>query len=192
MQGDPSLFPAPETHDPGGKVTLGLLPGVYGAAQISDCGRYRQGLYRWWTGGDAFRAFEGDYLLWIGMNPSTAGPFVDDPTVRKWQAFTRREGLGAMAVCNVMDWRATDPRALLDLDAPCSPDNVPLIVRGAQRATKVIASWGVVHPKLAHHYDALLSALDGIPLWCLGTTKAGHPRHPLYVRGDTPLVPFNH
>ena len=28
----------------------------------------------------------------------------------------------------------------------------------------------------------------GARLWCLGTTKDGHPRHPLYVRGDQPLV----
>jgi hypothetical protein len=25
---------------------------------------------------------------------------------------------------------------------------------------------------------------------CLGTTKSGAPRHPLYVRSDTPLVPY--
>ncbi len=27
-------------------------------------------------------------------------------------------------------------------------------------------------------------------LWCLGTTKDGHPRHPLYVRGDQALLPW--
>ncbi len=27
-------------------------------------------------------------------------------------------------------------------------------------------------------------------LWCLGTTKDGHPRHPLYVRGNQALQPW--
>ncbi|TQG73397.1 DUF1643 domain-containing protein, partial [Pseudomonas aeruginosa] len=27
-------------------------------------------------------------------------------------------------------------------------------------------------------------------LWCLGTTKDGHPRHPLYVRGNQVLLPW--
>lgn len=28
------------------------------------------------------------------------------------------------------------------------------------------------------------------PLYCLGTTKDGSPRHPLYVKADAPLVRF--
>jgi hypothetical protein len=30
----------------------------------------------------------------------------------------------------------------------------------------------------------------GTTLWCLGTTKDGHPRHPLYVKADQPLLLF--
>jgi hypothetical protein len=28
----------------------------------------------------------------------------------------------------------------------------------------------------------------GARLWCLGPTKDGSPRHPLYARGDQPLI----
>jgi hypothetical protein len=35
-----------------------------------------------------------------------------------------------------------------------------------------------------------LELLAGVPLYCLGTTRQGHPRHPLYVRANTPLVRF--
>jgi hypothetical protein len=31
----------------------------------------------------------------------------------------------------------------------------------------------------------------GIPMFCLGKTATGRPRHPLYLRSDTPLEPFN-
>jgi hypothetical protein len=30
----------------------------------------------------------------------------------------------------------------------------------------------------------------GADLVCLGHTKGGNPRHPLYVRGDQPFVPL--
>ena len=36
--------------------------------------------------------------------------------------------------------------------------------------------------------DALSQA--GLQVYCLGTTKEGHPRHPLYAKGNTGLTPF--
>lgn len=33
-------------------------------------------------------------------------------------------------------------------------------------------------------------AADGTGLGCLGVTKGGHPRHPLYVAGSTPLAAY--
>lgn len=185
-----TLFPEPQHHSPGGKTSLPLLPGVYGAAQLSDCRRYRTALFRWWTDGDAFKVFDRDFILWIGMNPSTADHNIDDPTLRRWQSFARREGLKAMVVCNVMDWRATNPRDLLDLPLPVSADNVELIRRYSKDAAKVVACWGAVHPKLQRHVPRILTALDGIDIWCLGRTASGFPRHPLYLRSDTPLELF--
>jgi hypothetical protein len=43
-------------------------------------------------------------------------------------------------------------------------------------------------PKLQHYADAVIAALDGRTLWCLGLSKHGHPLHPLYLRSDTELV----
>jgi hypothetical protein len=31
---------------------------------------------------------------------------------------------------------------------------------------------------------------DGHRLWCFGLNKGGTPKHPLYVKGETPLVEF--
>jgi hypothetical protein len=52
----------------------------------------------------------------------------------------------------------------------------------------VIVAWGA-HPKPDRCYAVrrLILAQDREPL-CLGTTKAGQPRHPLMLRSDTPLV----
>jgi hypothetical protein len=38
--------------------------------------------------------------------------------------------------------------------------------------------------------DAVARIFAGRALWCLGTTKDGHPRHPLYVAAKQPLVPW--
>jgi hypothetical protein len=31
----------------------------------------------------------------------------------------------------------------------------------------------------------------GVEMYCLGTTKAGMPKHPLYIKGDQPFITFN-
>ena len=69
-------------HDPGGSRRFAMLPGVDGKAEFSPCGQYRYWLSRDW----GFRRFSGGrepFVLWIGMNPSTAEAEVDDPTIRR-------------------------------------------------------------------------------------------------------------
>lgn len=175
-------------HDPGGKVRLRLAAGVNGDAVMSEDGRYRQIMRRWL--GDAF---PDHYILFIGMNPSTADASVDDPTcAREWN-FARREGFSAMVKCNVGDYRATDPKMLV---APgvvaVSPDNIPAIRQAARGAARVVLCHGKLNKALAHAGRELVEALrgDGVTLWCFGTNADGSPKHPLYLRADTPLVRF--
>lgn len=181
------LFPTREGHDPGGRVRLRPLPGVEGRAFFSECRRYRPLLIRKWDDGEKPTA------LWIGMNPSTADANVDDPTVRREIDFTRRLGLQIYVKCNVMDYRATDPKALLAPGVvPSSPENLPTIREQAAYAEKVIVCWGALPKSLRRFALAVEQQLndDGIAMWCLGRTQDGSPRHPLYVRGDTPLERF--
>lgn len=183
----PDFFAVAGDHDPGGKTRLAMPAGVTGDAVFSACGRYRQVLTRRWGPADA-------YALWIGMNPSVAGAEVDDRTVA-WECdYTRtRLGLDAYAKVNVMDYRATYPSDLLTLEvSACSIANSGEITRLARQAHIVIAAWGCIHPKLRHHAEYVHQFLkqDGIDLWCVGFAKDGSPRHPLYVRKDSPLVRF--
>lgn len=180
--------PAPFAHDPGGKVRLRLRDGVTGTAVFSECGRHRTLLTREWEGA----ALPG-YVLWIGMNPSTAAADLDDPTVFKECKFTRRWGYGSYVKCNVMDYRATHPRMLLaDGVVACSPDNLPAIVGAAKEAALVVLAYGALHKRLAHHGTAVVEALrsEGVRLHALVLTKAGHPGHPLYLKDDSELLEF--
>jgi len=175
-------------HDPGGKVRIGISAETSGDAHFSPCGRYRVWLSR------TFAEVEGDGIaLWIGMNPSTASALVDDPTVRRETDFTRRWGLSRYIKTNVMDYRATHPRMLLeDGVVPCSPDNIPAIRDFAAEADVIVLGFGALHPKLLHHGEAVVRALraDGRRLMCLGLTKQGLPRHPLYIAGNTELLEY--
>ena len=177
-----------DRHDPGGKVRLALMQGVRGDAVFSEDGRYRPLMRRWL--GDAF---PDRYLLFIGMNPSTADAAVNDPTCAREWTFTQREGFDAMVKANVGDYRATDPKMLLQPGVEASsPANLPAIRQAAAGAARVILCHGKLNKALAPAGRALVEALtqDGVPLWCFGTNGDGSPKHPLYLRGDTAIVPW--
>ncbi len=178
-----------DQHDPGGKVRLALMPGVNGDATFSPDGRYRQ-LMRRWLGPE----FPERYVLFIGMNPSTADASVNDPTCAREWTFSQREGFDAMVKANVGDYRATHPKMLLEPGVEASsPDNLPAIRKAAAGAGLVVLCHGKLNKALAPAGKALIEALrrDGVPLWCFGTNADGVPKHPLYLRGDTPLRPFD-
>ncbi|WP_448208144.1 DUF1643 domain-containing protein [Azospirillum sp. sgz302134] len=180
--------PAHPAHDPGGKVKTALPAGLRGDAEFSDCGRYRR-LLRRWIGDE----FPDRHWLLIGMNPSTADATHNDPTVAREWSFTVREGYMGFTKCNVGDYRATVPA---DLSKPgvvaCSADNLPTILRAAEAADRVVACFGRVPRPLVSAPEKTVRALRerGIDLWCFGTNADGSPKHPLYLRGTTPLTPF--
>lgn len=172
-------------HDPGGKVRLRLQDGVRGRAEFSECGRYRYSLLRNWG------ADNDPFVMFVGMNPSVASPDVDDPTVRREINFTRAMGFTAYAKCNVLDFRATYPRDLFAVN-PRSDKNLETIVSLARdpNCARVIAAWGALPKPLRRYADDVITALRGVPLYCMGKTKDGAPRHPLYLPNSAECVPW--
>lgn len=170
-------------HDAGGKTRLSMMPGVTGNAEFSPCGRYRLWLSRDWS----IRRFSdgrcGPYALWIGMNPSVAEGGVDDPTIRREMAFTKAMGFDVYVKVNVMDYRATNPKQLLSIQ-PRSDKNIQCVAGMAKGAGRVIAAWGALPKKLQRYADDVVRALNGMPLYCMGKTASGAPRHPLYLPND--------
>jgi hypothetical protein len=151
-------------------------------ARISECGTYRYWLTRGWD--DTRPA-----LLFVMLNPSTADASIDDPTIRRCVGFARRDGYGSVAVANLFAYRATDPKALLTCADAVGPLNDQYLgmalTERARRGLPTVAAWGA-HAPAGRVADVLAIAPDAD--WrCLGVTKAGAPRHPLYVRGDQPL-----
>ncbi len=152
-------------------------------------GPYRFRLTRQW-GPES--EFTGSTLLpFCMLNPSTADASVDDPTIRRCMGFARREGMNGITVVNLMAYRTSNPFSLPPDELAGGPGNFEHIGEVAETAGYLVAAWGS-HPRAAPWASALLFAMraEGIPVLCLGRTKAGAPRHPLYVRGDQPLIPY--
>ena len=128
-------------------------------------------------------------MTWIMLNPSTADAFADDPTIRRCASFARREGCGGIKVVNLFALRATDPRELRRHPDPVGACNDRVI--DAHARGLVVVAWGAGGALGGRDADAarILEAAGVTPV-CLGVTAGGQPRHPLYVRGDTPLVPW--
>lgn len=155
-------------------------------ALVSEDGLYRYTLSRRWAPGP---------LLPFGMlNPSTAGKDVDDPTTRRCEGFARREGCGGYLVVNTAAFRATKPADMLAAADPVGPDNERWL-RAALLGSVIdgvpfVCAWGA-HGQPAHVAKIIrLAAEVGARLACLGVTKDGAPRHPLYLRADSPLQPW--
>ena len=127
------------------------------------------------------------------MTPSPADATVDDPTCAREWTFARREGFSGMVKCNVGDYRATDPRMLVAPGVEAvSPANIPAIRKAARGAGRVVLCHGKLNKALAPAGREIVETLkaDGVELWCFGTNADGSPKHPLYLRADTPLVRF--
>ncbi len=182
-------------HDPGGKVRIRLDDSVVGKAFFhgpSDC--YRTWLTRVWGRRPSQHEFlPAHFVLWIGLNPSTADASFNDPTIWREMDFSMSWDHDAMVKCNIADYRATKPEMLLaDGVVPRSRINIPMIRDIAKHADRIVCAWGAPHRRLVPLAIDVEQALrdDGHELWCLGLTKGGGPRHPLYVPATTPLIKF--
>lgn len=176
------------------------------SAIISPCGTYRYRLERdlgqppedfAWAPTAPRRT--GGTVLWIMLNPSTADAHVDDPTIRKVVGFSRLHRFSRAIVVNLFAFRSTDPKAcesamVTDFDAAVGPDNQQHVMEAAIDAEAIVCAWGAAPwaeeqaRAVCGWLDDLVHAPEGI---CLGTTKSGAPKHPLYVPYAQRFVPFH-
>lgn len=140
-------------------------------AVLSTCENYRYELTRHWG--------DGPVLEFIMLNPSTADGRDDDPTIRRCVGFGKAWGYGSLVVHNLYAFRATDPRALQYAADPIGPDNYAYL--SSSDADFTVAAWGANSAATSWWNGAVAETLSRRKMFCLGTTKNGFPRHPLYV-----------
>jgi hypothetical protein len=157
------------------------------SAVISECGAYRYLLKRT---ADSMLPMKPP-VLFVMLNPSTADAELDDPTIRRCRGFARFWDCNGIAVANLYAYRSTDPKALWQALDPIGPENDIYLRAYARECEDVVCAWGSNAQSHRVAYVAKLMQEAGARLWCLGTTKDGSPRHPLYVRGDQPLIEWS-
>lgn len=168
---------------------------VHRSAEISECGRYRWWLRRSWQ----LWTKQGEHVpgkgvcCFVMLNPSTADGTQDDPTIRRCIGFARSWGYNVLSVRNLFAYRATDPRELLNGQGVTGGHRGDMELLAACTADLLIAAWGSGVP-FGRDTEALYmfsKHFSGKQIHCLGTTKHGHPRHPLYVKASAEPVLFD-
>jgi hypothetical protein len=127
------------------------------------------------------------------LNPSIADASLDDPTIRRCIGFAKSWQCTSLTVVNLFALRATDPKELgkamdqgVDYVGPENHKHVSEQLAAHSHGV-IVAAWGA-NPMaaMAGSHQAFVDA----GAQCLGMTKDGSPKHPLYVRADQPLVPW--
>lgn len=150
-------------------------------AVLSEDEVYRYRLWRDLGLGTLQRRSEGS-VLWVMLNPSTADHMDDDPTIRRVIGFSKDLGFERLMVGNLFALRSTDPKVLKTHGSPVGPDNDQHLVAMAKEADFVICAWGAETSAKARAADVVkLLHGEGCQTYCLGRTKSGQPRHPLFM-----------
>mgnify|MGYP000079148084 CR=1 FL=1 len=158
-------------------------------AFISPCGLFRPVLSRRWDNDLPTASF-------YGVNPSYADKKVNDPTVRKMFGFCVRLGYGGFRVGNLIPYRATYVKDLKTVQDPFGDYGNVIAHPALLHSDTHIAAWGNISklPKHLRYREAEFAKFfeeKGIPLHCIGTTKNGHPKHPLMTGYNVPLTPWS-
>jgi hypothetical protein len=139
-------------------------------ATFSPCRTYRYSLWRRWGA--------GSYVMFIGLNPSTADEVNDDPTIRRCIRFAKDWGHSGLCMTNLFAFRATDPRDMKAASDPVGARNDQTLLSIARNASVVVAAWGAHggHLKRSAQVESLIGSLHALKL-----TQDGSPSHTLYL-----------
>lgn len=139
-------------------------------------------------------------LICIGINPSTARPDDLDNTLKSVERIAHGNDFDSFIMFNVYAQRATDPDAM---EHQCNyalhKENLEAFryVLSLSEQPAVWAAWGTIIEKRTYLSDCLkdmlaVGAQYGARWYCAGAvSKKGHPHHPLYLRKDEKLKPFD-
>ncbi len=131
------------------------------------------------------------HAVFIGLNPSTADEFVDDPTIRRCIDYARDWGFGSMFMVNIFAYRATNPQDMKRYPLPVGPGNSKWIREACADAGVVICCWGN-HGAWNDRGAAVARMLqaNGVRLNALRVSTTGQPCHPLYLKKALLYKPY--
>lgn len=140
-------------------------------------------------------------LICIGINPSTAEPGALDNTLKSVERIALGNGFDSFIMFNVYAQRATSPDDMdRTMNAVLHRENMEAfryVLASSAEAPVLWAAWGTIIEKRPWLYDCLRDMIalgeEYAASWYTAgrRSKKGHPHHPLYLRKDSPLDPFD-
>lgn len=155
-------------------------------AVFSPCASYRYRLER------RISLF-GPTVAVIMVNPSVADAELDDPTIRRVVGFAKKHAWGRVIVGNVFARRSADVRMLRNVRDPVGPHNLEHLRSIFEESQAALFAWGSLAklpPPLREVWRQVWDSAEsaGLPIYCLGLARDGHPRHPLMLSYSAELA----
>lgn len=139
-------------------------------------------------------------LICIGINPSTAKPDDLDNTLKSVERIALGNGFDSFIMFNVYAQRATDPDHMEKFcNMVLHRENMKAFdyILSISEKPSVWAAWGTIIEKRDYLADCVRDMVTigkerGAMWYCAGAvSKKGHPHHPLYLRKDEKMKPFD-
>lgn len=162
---------------------MGIGKSISGALFSDENKQHRYALWRIWD-----RA--KDALLFVGLNPSTANEFKDDPTIIRLVNFAKSFGLGGLYAGNLFSIVSANPEVLRFEVEEDDEVNDAAIKRMKELTSTIVVGWGEWGQNAGKRPNTILSLL-GEPVYCLKVNQSGEPGHPLYLPRDRQLTLYS-
>lgn len=157
-------------------------------ATFSDCKNHRFALWRAWD-------MKKETVLFIGLNPSRANVYFNDPTITRCINFAKQWGYGSLFFGNLFSRISPDPNLIKnDLHLANHPRHDIYIETMMEIAATTVFCWGSWDfiQERKQQVESLSDTYAKLPIKCFGVNKDGNPKHPLYLKSDALLENFYH
>jgi hypothetical protein len=150
-------------------------------AIFSDDRKYRYAIWRIWDK-------EKPLVMFIGLNPSKANESESDNTITKVKKIASHNGFGGFYMMNCWAYISTDPKLLMH--SPLSDEwNNNMLTAISAKCKEVVFAWG--NFKIIRDKGRDLELIKMFPnAKALHINNNGSPKHPLYCKDETILIPF--
>ena len=141
-------------------------------------------------------------LFCIGINPSTATPEKLDPTATRIKNIALEHGYDSWIILNLCSQISTDPNCMNDIQSDLSHQkNLEIIedlIKKYGNCGDFLFAYGNLISKKTYLNKNLCDIIQILSTnklsgncYCLGKTKKGNPKHPLYQKANTPFALFS-
>jgi hypothetical protein len=154
---------------------------ISSGAHFSPDNKYRLVLWRIWDESKP-------KVMYIGLNPSTANATKNDNTITKLVKVSNHNGFGGFYMLNLYSYVTPHPEELKGNWEIMDGINNKKLLEYSGMASKIVFCWGNFKEAQEKAYE--LKHAFQQDAWCFKQNKNGSPKHPLYCKDDSVLIPF--